>query len=782
MRAFFTVLICGLAAAALLPRNEAEEGWIQIHDGDSNIGWTVDAGSGWTASGGMLTMDGQAAGGYMRSKTAFADFVMRLDVRAAANARASLIVRAARDGNPKETGYEISLSAGASDWPAGSIVGQTKAPAGAVAVGQFVPLEIEASGGSLIVRSQGRVLASSGGLQGIAGIFLLQSNRGGRIDLRNIRLKPTNPLNLFNGSDLSGWKSTGTQPKQGGGKLTKLFGGGKGKPKEVKWTVAQGLIHGEEGPGQLETATAYGDFVLQAGVRMNAKKDSARKRYLLMIRGDAAGLGSGYEIVIQPGGSGAITGLGQPSKAIGAMNQFITLTVAAQDRHIQVWADGAPVTDINDVRPEGTNPRKDARTAAGTIAFYSPDEDANIDIRAVRVVQIAKVLGHSKKAPVAATAGGPPVQQPQAPPPAQPAQPAAGGGQSEQLKALQEQMRQQQQAKADEDQKSQKVSTILQQALNSPSPEQQVQLYDQILQLDPNNQVAFNARKDAQAKIDAQRAKTTEEAEAQHKKEATEEQNRQTLNDSLQKAEASFLTGNIAQAEQSLSIAEKVAPENPAVRALRQRVDAARNRGVSVLALTGAGAGAALVAALAWLMLAGRKRDPYIEMVTGLDKGKKFNVDQEVTSLGAIPEDGGAKNDIVLRDVERMVSRFHAQVLFKDGKLYVVDLGSSNGTTVDKKRIKRAPSGAFEERLPCQLRRHLRDQNRFRKPQKEKVAATGKDSPARDKDRRGFPFLRVRAGESHDTFVHPYQDQRRQYPRSQPRRAAARDGFRDAGE
>ena len=524
--------------------------------------------------------------------------------------------------------------------------------------------------------------------RGIAGIFLLQSNRGGRVEIRNLRLKPINPLNLFNGADLSGWKSTGTQPKQGGGKLTKLFGGGKGKPKEVKWTVAQGLIHGEEGPGQLETATAYGDFVLQAGVRMNAKKDNARKRYLLMIRGDAAGLGSGYEIVIQPGGTGAITGLGQPSKAIGAMNQFITLTVAAQDRHIQVWADGAPVTDINDVRPEGTNPHKDARTAAGTIAFYSPDEDANIDVRNVRVVQIAKVLGHTKKAAAPTTAGGPAVQQPQVPPPAQPAQPAAGGGgQDAQLKALQDQMRQQQQARAEDEQKSQKVATILQQALNSPSPEQQVQLYDQILQLDPNNQVAFNARKDAQAKIDAQRAKTAEETAAQQKKEASEEQNRQTLNDSLQKAESAFLTGNISQAEQSLSIAERVAPENPAVKALRQRVDAARNRGVSVLALAGAGAGALVVAGLAWLLLAGRKKDPYIEIVNGLDKGKKFNVDQEVTALGAIPEDGGAKNDIVLRDVERMVSRFHAQVLFKDGKLYVVDLGSSNGTSVDKKRV-----------------------------------------------------------------------------------------------
>ena len=689
MRAFLVVLICGLAAAALLPRNEAEEGWIQIHDGESNTGWAVEPASGWTASGGVLAMDGTAAGGYMRSESAFADFVMRFEVKAAPNAKASLIVRASRDGNPKETGYEIPLAPANSDWPAGSIVGQAKAPGGGIAPGQFVAVEVEVSGGSLIVRSGGHVLASAGGLQGAAGILLLQSNRGGRIELKNMKLKPTNPLNLFNGTDLSGWKSTGTTPKAGGSKIGKIFGGGKAKPKELKWTVSGGMIHGEEGPGQLETMTAYGDFVMQAAVRMNAKKDTTKKRYALMIRGDAAGLGSGYEIAIQPGASGGLNGLAQPSKALGAVNQFVTLTVAAQERRIQVWADGALVADVNDVRPEGTNPKKDARTTPGTFAFYSPDEDANLDIKKVSVVQIAKVLGHTKKA--APASGTVITQQQQQQPPPLAAQPANGGGannqSSEQMKVIQDQMKQQQMQKAQDDQKSQKVSALLQQALNSNVPKQQVQLYDQILQLDPNNQVAFNARKDAQGKIDAEQAKTAEEAEAQRKKEATESQSRQTLNDNLQKAEAAFLAGNMAGADQALSAAEKVAPENPLVRALRARIDAARSRGTSVVALAGAGAGMVVIAGLAWLLLAGRKKDAYIEIETGLDKGKKFNVEQEVIALGAIPEDGGMKNDIVLRDVERMVSRFHAQILNKNGKLYVVDLGSSNGTLVDKRRI-----------------------------------------------------------------------------------------------
>ncbi len=690
MRAFLLVLVAvALFGAVQLPRNETDDGWILLHDGDSNMGWTVEPGSGWSSGNGLLSMDGNGGPGYIRSNSAFVDFVMRLELRAAAaNSKVSLIVRAAREGNPKDTGYEIVLGPGASDPPSGSIAGQAKAGGGAPAPGQWTAYEIECTGGSLIVRSGGRVLSSAGGLAGQAGLIMLQSNKGGRMDFRSIRLKPLTPLNLFNGADLSGWKSTGTQPKQGG-KITKLFGGGKGKPKEVKWTVTGGAIHGEEGPGQLETATAYGDFVFQAAVRVNAKKDSTKKRYALLFRGDAAGLGSGYEVTIQPGATGGIAGLASAARGVGSVNQYSVVTLAATERRIQIWVDGLPVVDTNDVRTEGTNPKKEARITPGTIAFYSPEEDANIDIRAAKVFQTPKVFGHNKKsAPVTSASASLP------PPPAAAAganPPAAGGGAnnaaSDQLKALQDQMRQQKADKDKEDAEKQKVGSLMSQALSSNSPQQQVQLYDQILMLDPNNLVAANERKTAQGKIDAAKTKEEQDREAQQKQATEQAQKQQTFDGAMQGAEAAFLAGNLTGAEQSLSVAEKIAPDNPQVRALRTKLDGARSRWTSILAVAGIGGGVILLGGLGVMWRSRRKKDPYLEIIQGLDKGKKFNIDQEVVGLGAIAEDGGARNDVVLRDAERMVSRFHAQILNKEGKLYVVDLGSSNGTTVDKKRI-----------------------------------------------------------------------------------------------
>jgi pSer/pThr/pTyr-binding forkhead associated (FHA) protein len=81
------------------------------------------------------------------------------------------------------------------------------------------------------------------------------------------------------------------------------------------------------------------------------------------------------------------------------------------------------------------------------------------------------------------------------------------------------------------------------------------------------------------------------------------------------------------------------------------------------------------------------KKEPYLEVVDGLDKGKRYPLEQEVVRIGAIAEDGEAKNDIVLRDIDRMVSRFHCEIHRRQNKLFLVDVNSANGTYVDKRSI-----------------------------------------------------------------------------------------------
>jgi len=82
-----------------------------------------------------------------------------------------------------------------------------------------------------------------------------------------------------------------------------------------------------------------------------------------------------------------------------------------------------------------------------------------------------------------------------------------------------------------------------------------------------------------------------------------------------------------------------------------------------------------------------RKKDGYLQVVSGMDNGKKYNLDREVVRIGAIAQDGGTSNDIVVRDIEHMISRFHCEIHSQEGKFYVIDCNSANGTRVDKQRI-----------------------------------------------------------------------------------------------
>jgi len=67
----------------------------------------------------------------------------------------------------------------------------------------------------------------------------------------------------------------------------------------------------------------------------------------------------------------------------------------------------------------------------------------------------------------------------------------------------------------------------------------------------------------------------------------------------------------------------------------------------------------------------------------GPNAGSKFLIDKDVTTAGRHPE-----SDIFLDDVT--VSRRHAEFERRDGKFYIRDVGSLNGTYVNRQRVERA--------------------------------------------------------------------------------------------
>jgi hypothetical protein len=671
----FVVLAATLAGSAQVSRTEADEGWIALFDGQDLFGWSSVGGASWSVAGGALSPGG-ATSGYLRSNSAFADFDLKFDFRNAdATSNAALLLRISKDGDPHKTGYVLAVGDGDSVWPAGSIVEHFRAQAVHPSLNQWHTAEVQASGDHVLVKIDGAKVTEGKSLSSRAGYLALACDRGCKTQFRNLKLKPTGLQALFNGTDLNGWKSVGTQPPPPKKGMLKMFKGG-GKQKEAEWSVVGNTIHADKGPGQLESQTMYDDFVLQLAIRVNAAKKGEHPKAGVLFRGDPGQLFSGYEVRVrneyQHGdrsqvvdyGTGGIADVQPARRVMADDNEFFTETIVTTGRHVQVWVNGFPVTDFYDTRPESSAAHKFARTGAGTISLAAPTEQSNLDFRNIHIAALPKTFGRSATPAVAAA----PIPVPAAAPAG--VQQIVIPGQAE--------------AQA----RQAKESALMAQALKTSDPDQQVAIYDQILQLNPSNSVAFTGRQQAQQKIDqarAERERQQAEAEQQTKSQSERETNG---NAALQNAESEFFAGKLKLAGSHLAIAEKLIPENPRVQQLRTRLDqvlSARRRTQGLL--IGGGA-AALLLIIAALLISARKKDAYLEIIDGFEKGKRFPLDQEVVHIGAVAQDGGVKNEIVVRDMSRLVSRFHCEIHRDKGHYYLIDCNSANGTKVDRERVR----------------------------------------------------------------------------------------------
>lgn len=653
---------------------EAQDGWILLFDGESFFGLSQEGGAAWSIAGGTLIAGG-TDNSYLRTNSPFVDFVLKAEVRLpSTSSEGAIFVRTTNDGIPVDVGYRIELGDSDANWPPGSIARRFKSHAAPhIVPNQWHTIEVEAKGEELAVSIDGKRVAEGKDASARAGYIGFSVPKGSRAEFRNLKLKPINPVALFNGKDLTGWKAVSPeQSKKSGGmlnKLGKIFGGGKGK--DAEWSVENGMIHGKQGPGQLETTAMYDDFVLQVEARLAPGKKKQDKATLYM-RGAPGQLFSGYELGIDPT-AGVIRGLASPRKPISTQGSVVQ-TIVARGRHFQIWVNGYPVTEFNDTRPEGASIKKDAKTTAGVISLPVLGESTYVDFRQMKLAVVPKTLGGTIGKPAPATpspapavAAAPSPSAPAATAPAPTAMPPTGPNPQDEIRA--------------------KTASLMSQALKSSDPEEQMQLYDQIVRIDPANGAAAQGYKEAQQKLANQRAEAQKQQSEREKQEQAAGQKEALRDDSMQKAESAFLAGDLPAAQNYLSIAERVAPSNPAVQNLRRRIDAATSARSRITYLATSGGVLALAAIISFLVLNARKKHGYIEIISGIDKGKRFDLDKDVIRIGAVPQDGGTKNDIVVRDVERMISRFHCEVQSQDGKFYLVDRNSSNGTRLDKKPV-----------------------------------------------------------------------------------------------
>lgn len=70
----------------------------------------------------------------------------------------------------------------------------------------------------------------------------------------------------------------------------------------------------------------------------------------------------------------------------------------------------------------------------------------------------------------------------------------------------------------------------------------------------------------------------------------------------------------------------------------------------------------------------------------GGTEGKEFQINPDVTNIGRWDPDSGAFPDIDLTndDIDAKVSRKHAKIIAKNGQYFLEDLGSLNGSYINR--------------------------------------------------------------------------------------------------
>jgi len=376
-----------LAQPNRLTPQEVADGWILLFDGETTFGWTAEGGAVWKVADGALAADGSAAG-WLRTNSEFADFVLKAEFRTAADGNSGIFLRSARQGAPHETGYELQIfDHQPAGFHTGSLVNHLKAKKPVkIKDNQWMSYEVEVQGNHFLVKLDGETVLYGRDNKSRVGHIGLQINKEKPVQFRNLKLRPLGLQPLFNGKNLKGWLEVDAP-----------------KPKEKPvWTVTNGRIHVEKGPGQLESERAFQDFVLQLDIRTNPQSPDHHPNSGVFFRGLPKTFWSGYEAQIrnefknndrtQPHdfGTGGLYHYQPARRVVPNDGEFFTMTVLARGRHLATWVNGYPTADWEDTRPEGTNARKEAVTLPGVFSLQAHDPTTNLDFKNLRVAELPK--------------------------------------------------------------------------------------------------------------------------------------------------------------------------------------------------------------------------------------------------------------------------------------------------------------------------------------------------------------------------------------------------------
>lgn len=359
-----------------LSTEEIEDGWISLFDGESLFGWNAVTKTDWKVVDGTIqATDGEI--GLLCTTTQFADYIFRVDFLAEENTNSGIFLRTSpKPKSPSYDCYELNIAPPSNSFPTGSFVAREKVTP-ECKPGEWHTFEVRVQGPVLEVKLDGEVVSTLEDQAYLGKGFIGLQHNEGKIQFKNVCLKPLGLKSIFNGKDLTGWKQ---YPEM----VTKFS------------VTEEGAIHAQDGPGQLETEGLYANFILQLDAKTNAENLNSGV-FFRCIPGDKM---MGYESQIHNGiegddptkpidsGTGAIFRRCVARKVVSKDNQWLTKTLIAEGAHISVWVNGYQVTDWTDQRKPDENPRRGQRLTAGSIILQGHDPTTDVLFRDFQIQEL----------------------------------------------------------------------------------------------------------------------------------------------------------------------------------------------------------------------------------------------------------------------------------------------------------------------------------------------------------------------------------------------------------
>jgi len=364
-----------------LPREQFEAGWIRLFDGRTTFGWTANSDANWRVVDGVLTAD-SGKEGLLVTDIPFADFELQCEYRLEKGGNSGVFLRTAfKPTNPAVDCYELNMCDTHKAFASGSFVARKVADVKVANEGQWQSYHVVARGNHFTVTLDGKKVLdfTDTSKHVLAGGFIGLQFREKKIEFRKVLLKPLGGKPIFNGNDLAGWK---------------VVPGAKGTAK-----LDDGAIR-LKGHVFLQSVDAWGDFVLRAGVRTNAKNVNSGIFFRAMD-GTAKQPANGYELQVHNGfadgdrtkpndyktgyGTGAIFRFQKARRVIPDDNEWCTLTLVAHGDRFASWVNGYQVASWRDQRKPNENPRRGRRLNAGHFILQGHDATSDVSFRKLTV-------------------------------------------------------------------------------------------------------------------------------------------------------------------------------------------------------------------------------------------------------------------------------------------------------------------------------------------------------------------------------------------------------------